>query len=344
MLSRRRIGATTPRSCAKRRYDLDEAEIKPYFQLDKMIEAAFETARRLFGLSFKPVTAPLYHPGCARLGCDRCARPSRRVVHRRLFRAQFQAQRRLDDVAARSGETFGRHPADRPQRLQLLQARGGRTCAALLRRRAHAVPRIRPRAARNVVERDISVARGNRSAERFRRIALAALRALAGSAGDTAAIRASCRTGQPMPQALLDRLLATRTFNQGFATVEYTACALVDLDLHSLPDAGGARRDEIRAQGSRAHCHAGGDRDASPPAAFPASCFPAAAMRPATTPTCGRKCSMPTPSRLSRRPAMPSIRRRRNGCATMSTAREICAIPVKPMKRSVAACRRWMHC
>ena len=42
-----------------------------------------------------------------------------------------------------------------------------------------------------------------------------------------------------MPKALLDRLLATRTFNQGFATVEYTACALVDLDLHSLADPGG---------------------------------------------------------------------------------------------------------
>jgi peptidyl-dipeptidase Dcp len=40
-----------------------------------------------------------------------------------------------------------------------------------------------------------------------------------------------------MPKALLDRLLATRTFNQGFATIEYTACALVDLDLHSLEDA-----------------------------------------------------------------------------------------------------------
>lgn len=42
-----------------------------------------------------------------------------------------------------------------------------------------------------------------------------------------------------MPNALLDRLLATRTFNQGFATVEYTACALVDLDLHSLPNPAG---------------------------------------------------------------------------------------------------------
>jgi peptidyl-dipeptidase Dcp len=42
------------------------------------------------------------------------------------------------------------------------------------------------------------------------------------------------KTGAPIPQPLLDKLLATRTFNQGFATVEYTACALVDLDLHGL--------------------------------------------------------------------------------------------------------------
>jgi peptidyl-dipeptidase Dcp len=42
------------------------------------------------------------------------------------------------------------------------------------------------------------------------------------------------RTGEPMPKALLDRLLATRTFNQGFATVEYTSCALLDLDIHAL--------------------------------------------------------------------------------------------------------------
>ena len=40
------------------------------------------------------------------------------------------------------------------------------------------------------------------------------------------------RTGEPMPEALLDRLLRARQFNQGFATVEFTASALVDLDLH----------------------------------------------------------------------------------------------------------------
>jgi peptidyl-dipeptidase Dcp len=42
------------------------------------------------------------------------------------------------------------------------------------------------------------------------------------------------RTGEPLPEDLLQRLLAARTFNQGFATVEYTAAALIDLELHRL--------------------------------------------------------------------------------------------------------------
>ena len=45
------------------------------------------------------------------------------------------------------------------------------------------------------------------------------------------------RTGEPMPESLLERILASRRFNQGFATVEYTSSALVDLELHLLPSA-----------------------------------------------------------------------------------------------------------
>jgi len=46
------------------------------------------------------------------------------------------------------------------------------------------------------------------------------------------------RSGEPMPQALVDRILAARTFNQGCATIEYTSSALVDLDLHTQSDPG----------------------------------------------------------------------------------------------------------
>jgi peptidyl-dipeptidase Dcp len=45
------------------------------------------------------------------------------------------------------------------------------------------------------------------------------------------------KTGQPMPDELLARLKAARTFNQGFATVEYVSSALADLEIHSLPSA-----------------------------------------------------------------------------------------------------------
>jgi peptidyl-dipeptidase Dcp len=45
------------------------------------------------------------------------------------------------------------------------------------------------------------------------------------------------RTGDPMPEELLSRVLAARTFNQGFATVEYVSSALVDFDFHLLNEA-----------------------------------------------------------------------------------------------------------
>ena len=47
------------------------------------------------------------------------------------------------------------------------------------------------------------------------------------------------RTGKPLPEELLERLLAARNFNQGFATVEYTASAIFDMDLHRIPDPSG---------------------------------------------------------------------------------------------------------
>jgi peptidyl-dipeptidase Dcp len=45
------------------------------------------------------------------------------------------------------------------------------------------------------------------------------------------------KTGEPIPDVLLDRLMAARNFNQGFSTVEYLASAFVDIDLHSLESA-----------------------------------------------------------------------------------------------------------
>ncbi len=44
-------------------------------------------------------------------------------------------------------------------------------------------------------------------------------------------------TGEPMPKELLDKMLAARTFGAGFATVEFTASALIDMAYHARADA-----------------------------------------------------------------------------------------------------------
>ena len=92
-------------------------------------------------------------------------------------------------------------------------------------------------------------------------------------------------TGAPMPDGLVRRLKAARNFNQGFATVEYMACAY--LDMASTNSArGGARRFGLRASDARAARHAARDRSAPPHPALPAR---RAATPRATTATCGRR-------------------------------------------------------
>ena len=221
----------------KARYDLDEAEIKPYFQLDKMIEAAFETARRLFGLSFKPVDAALYHSDARAWNVtdaqgrhvalfigDYFARPSK---HSGAWMTSLRDQEKLTGnirPIILNVCNFSKPAAGQPALLSFDDARTlfhefGHALHGMLSDVTYpllagtAVPSDFVELPSQLYEHWLEVP------EILQKYALHA------------------RTGEPMPKALLDRLLATRTFNQGFATVEYTACALVDLDLHSLPDA-----------------------------------------------------------------------------------------------------------
>ena len=220
----------------KARYDLDEAEIKPYFQLDKMIEAAFETARRLFGLTFTSVTAPLYHPDArawdvtdaqgnhlALFIGDYFARSSK---HSGAWMTSLRDQEKLmGDIRPIIINVcnFSKPAPGEPALLSFDDAR------TLFHEFGHALHGILsnvtyPLLAGTAVPSDF-VELPSQLYEHWLEVP-EILRQYARHA----------TTDQPMPKALLDRLLATRTFNQGFATVEYTSCALVDLDLHSAPD------------------------------------------------------------------------------------------------------------
>ena len=109
------------------------------------------------------------------------------------------------------------------------------------------------------------------------------------------------KTGTPIPQALVEKIRKAKTFNQGYATTEYLAAALLDLAWHSLPAdaplAGRRRVREGRARAvprrSAARCRRGTARPTSPTSGT-------AATRRATTRTSGARFSTTTPTTGSR--------------------------------------------
>ena len=139
-----------------------------------------------------------------------------------------------------------------------------------LRRRPHAVPRVRPRAARPAVRRDLSAARRHQRVARLRR---AARRSSTSTGCRAARGAAPLRAALPRPASRCrrrcsQRMLAARTFNQGFATVEYTGLGPRRHRPAPARRGRGPRRRRLRARGACTHRHAARDRHAPPHAAF----------------------------------------------------------------------------
>jgi peptidyl-dipeptidase Dcp len=212
------------------RHDLDEAAIKPYFQLESMIAAAFDTAHRLFGLRFKEIEeAPRYHPDIRIFEVqaddgrfvglfigDYFARPSKRSgAWMSAFRTQEQLTGDVRPIVVNVMNFSKGDPA-------LLSFDDART---LFHEFGHALHGLLsdvtyPLLAGTAVPTDF-VELPSQLYEHW----LAQPVVLQQFA-------THAETGEPIPEELLQRLIGARNFNQGFATVEYLASALVDLDLH----------------------------------------------------------------------------------------------------------------
>lgn len=224
----------------KAEFDLDEAALKSYLQLDHVIEAAFDTAGRLFDLAFTSRSdIPVHHPDVRAwevttadgtaiglfLG-DYFARPSKRSG---AWMSAYRNQERLDDDIRPiivNVMNFSKPPAGEPALLSFDDAR------TLFHEFGHALHGLLsdvtyPMIAGTNVARDFVELPSQlfehwlEQPEILRRHAI------------------HHRTGEPMPEEMVQRLLAARNHNRGFATVEYVACALADLELHLLDTSGG---------------------------------------------------------------------------------------------------------
>ena len=220
----------------KAKYDLDQNEIKPYFQLDNMVAALFDAAGRLYDFSFTENTGavPVFEPSVrtfevARNGktvglfyLDNFARSGKRSgAWMTTYRSQHKLGGQNNLVLASNNNNFVKGAAGEPTLISIDDA------STLFHEFGHALHYLNyditwPSLAgtpRDFVEYPSQVNENwlltpyilNKYAKHY-------------------------KTGEAIPKALVDKIEASGTFNQGFATVEYLSSAILDMKLHNRTD------------------------------------------------------------------------------------------------------------
>jgi len=209
-------------------HDFDEAALKPYLSLDAMIAAAFDCANRLFGLEFSPLDVPLHHPDARAWEVTRDGRQvaifigdyfARGSKRSGAWMSDFREQHRFGGVQTPVILNVCNFVKGTPALLSWDDAR------TLFHEFGHALHGMLSdvtygSVAGTAVARDF-VELPSQLYEHW----LSVPEVLERHARHW-------QTGAPMPADLRERLLAAATWDQGFATVEYLASALVDLAFH----------------------------------------------------------------------------------------------------------------
>jgi peptidyl-dipeptidase Dcp len=214
-------------------HDLDEAVLKPYLQLENVIAAAFHVAGKLFGLSFQEVRGlDLYHADArafevkradgshlALFIADYFARPSKRSgAWMSAFRGQHKLKGDVRPIIV-NVMNFAKAPEGKPTLLTMDDAR------TLFHEFGHGLHGMMS----DVTYGSIS---GTSVARDFVELPSQLYEHWFLAPEVLAQFALHAETGEAMPAELIGRVIAASTFNQGFATVEYTASALVDMALH----------------------------------------------------------------------------------------------------------------
>jgi peptidyl-dipeptidase Dcp len=238
------------------RYAVDDAEVKPYFQLDRMVQAAFDCAGRLFGLTFAQRSdLPVYHPDvnayevrnatgqvCGIFLQDNFARPSKRsgawmsslrwqnrnVPQGVALQSHAGASLAVDPDGAEipvilNNNNFAKGAPGAPTLLSMDDVR------TLFHEFGHGLHGLLS---------DVTYERLS-GTQVLRDFVELPSQLFEHWTSEPAVLKQHARhwqTDEPIPDELLGRIQRARRFNQGYETVRYTASALVDMAVHSLTD------------------------------------------------------------------------------------------------------------
>ena len=217
----------------KAKYDLDQEAIKPYFQLDNMVAAMFDAAGKLYGMSFteNTGTVPVFEPKVRTFEVkrdgkvvglfylDNFARAGKRSgAWMTTYRSQHKLGGKNDIVLASNNNNFVPGADGVPTLISIDDA------STLFHEFGHAIHYLNyditwpglGGTPRDFVEYPSQVNENwlltpyvlNTYAKHY-------------------------KTGEPIPAALVEKIRASDTFNQGFSTVEYLSSAILDMKLHN---------------------------------------------------------------------------------------------------------------
>ena len=221
----------------KTRYQLDDAETKPYFELNAMIGAMFDCAGKLFGLNFEEKHGvPLYHPDVrlfevtnangSLVGIflsDNFARASKSGG---AWMSSYRLQSRIGEGGGEiipiiaNHNNFAKAPAGEPTLLSMDDVR------TLFHEFGHGLHGLLSNvtyerlSGTNVLQDYVEL-----PSQLYEHWAL-----------EPVVMRKHAKhyqTGEPIPEALRQRIEEARLFNKGYETVQYTASALVDMAAHA---------------------------------------------------------------------------------------------------------------
>jgi len=220
----------------KEKYDLDEEMLRPYFQLENVLQGVFAVAGRLFDLRFEKRTdLPLYHEDVTAfevtqthgkhigiLYVDYFPRPSKRGG---AWMGELRQQQRIDGQDIRpviyNVGNFSKPTADKPSLLSLEEVE------TLFHEFGHALHGL-------LSDCTYKSLAGTEVARDFVELPS---QIMENWAIEPAVLKMYARhyeTGEPMPDALIEKIHNARYFNQGFATTEYVAASFLDMDWHTL--------------------------------------------------------------------------------------------------------------
>ena len=220
----------------KAQYDLDESQIKPYFLLDSVLKnGVFYAANQMYGLTFKErKDIPVYQPDVRVFEVFDADGKSMALFYCDYFKRDNKGGGAWMDAFVSQSSLLGTRPVvfnvanfEKPAPGQPALLSSG-DVTTMFHEFGHALHEMfsssrYPRLSGTSVPRDFV-----EFPSQFNEHWAFEPRVFANYAKHY-------QTGAPMPQALLDKIKRSRTFNQGFATTEYLAASLLDLAWHDLP-------------------------------------------------------------------------------------------------------------